>query len=173
MELKINSLFASLILLLGSLLFSWNATAQETNEIYRIYDESYSQQGTVLSKTASISVPEKLLNGNNPTLYVKNNSVLNQTGSYNPMVLKLEDVNSYGFLNYNNVLFKDVQVITINLKNQSDMLQVFDASEIKGFNKLKYIYVKCYFECSEIQIRNFVTNIDSEIVIFYKIVNPL
>lgn len=172
MKPRINSSFASLILTFGLLIFSLNTVAQGNNDVYRIYDENSTQKGSIASKSIAGNIPSKLLDGSNPTVYIQNNSVLNQTGFSSPLVLKLEDTNSYGFLNQNHELFKEVQVITLEINNQSELIQKFDADKIKGFNKLKYIYVKCQFECSEKAIRDFVINADPEIIIYYKVVNP-
>jgi hypothetical protein len=149
-----------------AILFSANGFAQEN--IYQIFDENSGNS----SLRSSVNVPNELLHGKNPTIYIENSSIINVTGDVSPIVLKLLDATSFSLLQDNNSLYNNVEVITITLNRASDLNNRLDVSSINGFRSLKYIYVKCLFECTDQQIRSFLLNADSVTTVFYKVVNP-
>ncbi|MFD2551057.1 hypothetical protein ACFSQP_04435 [Bizionia sediminis] len=149
-----------------SLFFSASGFAQ--NNITRIYDDNYNGN----TSRSSVSFPDGLLHGKNPTIYVEENRIINVTGDERPTVLKFLDANSFRVAETNNSLFREVKVITITLSRPSELNTRFDVSRINGFSSLQYIYVKCLFECSDAQIRNFLINANNIPTTFYKVVNP-
>ncbi|MCX7549418.1 hypothetical protein [Xanthomarina sp. F2636L] len=148
-----------------SIFFSANSFAQEN--IQRIFDESSNNNSNL---RISGSIPNELLHGKNPTIYIENSSILNITGDESPKVLKLLDASSYSLLQDNNRLYNNVEVITITLNRLSDLNNRLDLSTINGFSSLRYVYVKCMFDCSDQQIRSFLLNADSVTTVFYKVV---
>ncbi|GGG49891.1 hypothetical protein GCM10010976_21500 [Bizionia arctica] len=145
--------------------FSVNGFAQEN--IYQIFDENSGNSNL----RSSVSIPNQLLHGKNPTIYIENSTIINVTGETSPKVLKLLDATSINMLQNNNNLYNGVEVITITLNRASDLINRLDVSRINGFSSLKYIYVKCLFDCSDQQINNFLLNADSVTTVFYKVVN--
>jgi hypothetical protein len=139
--------------------------AQES--IQRIYDENEQS----INLRSSVNIPDELLHGKNPTIYIKDASIINVTGDESPKVLKLLDATSSNILRNANNQYNDVEVITITLNRISDLNLRFDLSSINGFNSLRYIYVKCMFDCTDQQIRDFLLNADSVTTIFYKVIN--
>lgn len=107
-----------------------------------------------------------------PTIYVKNNGIINITGPNRPATLTLYDANSLNILNTENPLFESVQIIKIQLNDISDLNKYVDFSSLKGFDSLGYIHLTCYFDCNESQIRAFIKNINPEITIYFEYVNP-
>ncbi len=169
MNKRINNLALSLLIVVSCALLGSNEMMAQDNAVYRLYDSSTNTQQR---NSSNNDVPDDLLHGKNPTIYIKNASVLNVTGEENPKVLKLLDISSSSQLQNENALYNDVEVITITLNRASDLNNRIDVNTLNGFNSLQYIYVKCLFECSEQQIRGFILNTDNITTIFYKVVNP-
>src|SRR5690606_37788182 len=118
------------------------------------------------------TIPYQIFNRKNHSIYIENSRIINVTGETSPKVLKLLDGTSSSLLLDNNNLYRQVEVITITLNRASDLNNRLDLSRINGFPSLKYVYVKCLFECTDQQIRNFLLNRDSVTTVFYKVVNP-
>jgi hypothetical protein len=116
--------------------------------------------------------PYHLLYSLLPTIYVKNNSIINITGPNKPATLTLDDANSLNILNTENPLFETVQIIKIQLNDISDLNKYVDFSALKGFDSLGYIHFTCYFDCNENQIRAFIKNINPEIITYFEYVKP-
>lgn len=171
MKYNFNTLVMSLIMVLAFTLLSSNIVLAQENSIYRLYDGE-TNTGSHQRASSNINVPENLLHGKNPTVYVKNSSIINVTGEESPKVLKLLDAASYNILENSNSIYSDVEVITITLERASDLNNRLDVYRLNGFNSLRYIYVKCLFECNERQISSFLLNAENITTIFYKVVNP-
>lgn len=167
MKKTIERTFSNFLLVcMLSIFFSANLLAQEN--IQRIFDDNSENSNL----RTSVTIPDQLLHGKNPTIYIENSRIINVTGETSPKVLKLLDGTSSGLLLDNNNLYSQVEVITITLNRASDLNNRLDLSRINGFPSLKYVYVKCLFECTDQQIRNFLLNTDSVTTVFYKVVNP-
>lgn len=147
-------------------LFSNSSFAQ--GNIQRIFDDN-SDSGNLRT---SVNIPDELLHGHNPTIYIENSRVINVTGDESPKVLQLLDANSNLLLQGNNSLYNSVEVITITLGRISDLNNRLDLSRINGFTSLRYVYIKCLFDCTDQQINNYLLNADSVTTVFYKVVNP-
>ncbi len=149
--------------------FTSSSFAQE-NPIYQLPDNTDSQS---MSRTSTrvTTYPEDLLYDLEPSVYIKNNQIIEVTEGQKPKVVKLKDTNSFNILSSDNDLFKRVEMITINIKSASDLMRPFNVDNIRGFGSLKYIYLKCESSVTESQIRNFIQQADLEISIFYKIFN--
>ncbi len=171
MKYNFNKLVVSLVLALTFTLLNSNSVLAQENSIYRLYDGD-NNSGSQQRASSNVNVPENLLHGKNPTIYIKNASILNVTGEESPKVLKLLDTASFNILQNSNALYNNVEVITITLERASDLNNRLDVSRLNGFNALRYIYVKCLFECNERQISGYLMNTENITTIFYKVVNP-
>ncbi|MCX7547990.1 hypothetical protein OS188_08490 [Xanthomarina sp. F1114] len=149
-----------------SLLFFNVSFAQE--RILRIYDDGNETRNL----RSSIDIPDNLLHGLNPSVYIENARVINNTGGDSPKVIKLLDGNSVSAIEGANPQYNQVELITIILRRPSDLNTRFDLSRLNGFSSLKYIYIKSLFECTEQQINNYLLNAESVTTVFYKVVNP-
>lgn len=172
MNYKVNSTFLSVFMLF--IIFSSNCFAQE-NRIYQLSDtDGVSPNTNLTARNASnimIEYPKDLLYGLAPSVYIQNNAIQNVEGATAPTVLKFKDVQSFGFISTRNELYNKVEMITIDLETVNDLQTPFDVDLIRGFDNLKYIYLKCEFPITETQIRAFIQNADPEISIFYKKIN--
>lgn len=108
------------------------------------------------------------------TVYVKNNTVVKSTdaGVKKPIKIKFNNITPFQKLDEDNFLYTDVELITINIKTLNDLNNRFDLKNANHFQNLKYVFVKCYFDCSVNQIEQFVLNAEPEVIIYFTIVNP-
>lgn len=189
MERKTTFLRSNIVLgALISLFFINTGVSQEV-KVYELFEDSLTSTVSVASKTVSktatiaavteTTYEEDLnnfyeLNFNLiPTIYIKNNSIVQIPNNESPLGVNLEDTNSFNVLKSNNPLFKTVELIVVNAENSNDFNNVFDASTLQGFNNLKYIYVQCLqFNTSVAQIQKFVINVESDITVYFMTVNP-
>lgn len=174
MNSKFNSKLLSMIVLIG--LFSGTCFAQD-NEIFKLTDRDKVANNVTSSKNNNIALntstlttelPNDLLYDLKPSVFIKNNGILNVEG-YEPVVLIFLDAQSFNFVSNRNPLYNKVEMITINLKSENDLANAFDVSSIRGFSHLKYIHLKCEFSITENQIRSFLKNADPEITFVYNI----
>lgn len=117
-----------------------------------------------------------LVSNLHPTAYINNGAIkIGGNSGYNNLpILKLtfHDSKSYFILNQSNTQFNAVELITVKLLAETDVVNRLDLTEISGLNQLKYIYVECYFECSESQITDFLILDRLNIRVFYKLTKP-
>lgn len=106
--------------------------------------------------------------------YYHKNKLSNKFGNETLVKINIEDIQSLNVLFQNESKFKDVKLVTIVLNSQSDFNTLLDLSKIKDFSKLKYIYIKCMFNCNEQDIKKFIktSNANNSVRIFYTIVSP-
>lgn len=167
MKNRLNPTLKKLLMVFTLSLF-FCATGFAQNNIQKIFDDNSNNRSR-----SSASIPDDLLHGKNPTIYIENSSIINVTGDESPKVLKFLDASSFNILENNNPLYGNVEVITITLNRLSDLNNNLDVSRISGFTSLRYIYVKCLFDCTDQQIRSFLLNADAITTVFYKVVNPI
>lgn len=141
----------------------------QNNPVFRVYENS-SQQALKSSSLNAQVLPEDLLHGNNPTIYMANGDMTTITGPTKPLVLRA-DQTSLTALCTRDQLYSKVELITIKLNNITELNTPFDVGNIRGFSSLKYIYINCAFECTDQQISNFIINADSELIIYYKVLS--
>jgi len=157
--------------------------AQNAN-VYELFEQDFQNTSKIASKNvskstsyskSSLDVKEgffSLKRDLKPTIYVANDKITKISGDSAPLILKYENSYSLEIINENSSLIKNVELLTIKLKNQKDLINRLDFSTIKGFNNLKYIYIQCNFKCTASQISSFILNVDPKIAIFYMINNP-
>ncbi|MDN3667479.1 hypothetical protein ACFFU1_05935 [Algibacter miyuki] len=145
-----------------------DATAQE----YGIYElnTSNTQARAATGKATNTNTRQEFYNLSqklHPTAYLGNNK-LNKTYGEGALVkITLEDASSLRVLKQNSLDFSNVELLTITLKNQSELIAPLSISE-DGLSNLKYIYIKCAFDCTSEQIKSFTKYIsNSGIRVFY------
>ena len=158
---------------LFSVCISFSSLTAQENAIYEVSD------GSSMSKSSSKKVTQndradfyELALNLQPTLYVENNSFKKNNNTVSiTSKLTFNDAKSFSVLKQSGKDFSEVELITIVLQNESDLNNKITVTQANGFGNLKYIYIKCYFKCTEQQIRSFVTS-DVAIRIFYKSETP-
>jgi len=166
--------------------FMWlNVVSAQDTSVYELFENDF-QINNVQSKSATlksnanakeitnIGLQDFLELNNNlkPTVYIDRNSVKNITGVGNPVKLKYNNIQPFHKLNEDSSLFNSVELITINLKTSNDLKNEFDLSKVNQFQKLKYVFIKCYFDCSVDQIKQFVLNLEPEVIVYFTRVTP-
>ena len=129
------------------------------------------KSGLMKKSTSNSEKFLKIVKKNEPAVYLNNNTISKVSENFEPNRLKANNVQSLEVLKRSNKLFNKVELITVNLKNEKELNTPIDLSSFKGVNKLKYIYVKCYFKCTSNQIKTFVLNANPKISIFYSMVD--
>jgi hypothetical protein len=157
--------------------FSFVSIQQTQAQDYKVLElkgESNNHGSTALKSASDDEdeTPYQLLYSLKPTIYVKNNSIIQVTGPNKPVSLTTSDVNSLNILKIDNPLFNTVQILKIQLNEISDLNNYLDMSSIQGFSNLSYVYIMCYFKCTESQIRAFIKNASPETIIYFEQVNP-
>lgn len=112
-----------------------------------------------------------------PTAYIENSSIkIGGNSGYNELPiskLTFHDTKSFSLLNQPSTQFNNVQLMTITVLTVADLNNRIDLTEARGLNRLEYIFIECYFECTESQIKEFITHeTDTNIRIFYKVSKP-
>lgn len=106
------------------------------------------------------------------TRYYKNGSLKNKYGKGAPVRISLEDMASFKALEHNaDEDFGNVELITVMVKDQSELSNAVNLSALNGFSNLKYISFKCFFDCSATDIEKAVVN-PGNVRIFYSYVMP-
>jgi len=165
-------------------LLSANQFFAQNASVYELFEQDFQNTSQVSSKSvsksttyskSSLDVREGFFNLKRdlkPTIYVTNNKITKVSGNSTPLILKYENSYSLEIINKNSSLIKNVELLTIKLKNQEDLVNRLDFSTVTDFNNLKYIYIQCNFKCTASQLSSFILNVDPRVTIFYMINNP-
>jgi hypothetical protein len=159
-----------------------NHLSAQSSNIYELTEQDF-QNTSVSNKVAKSATFGKsidnvkqgffsLKKGLKPTIYVDNNKIKKVNGGVSPIILKYQNSYSLEALKENNSLIRDVELLTIKIKNQNELNNRFDFSNIDGFDNLKYIYIQCNFDCTANDISSFILNADPKVIIFYMVSNP-
>ncbi len=156
-------------------IFSVNKSFAQEKGIYEISNSStlnkVSNQKSVQSKNNNRDNFYDLAFKMHPTHYFEKGSLKSVYKSSDPVKLTFEDSESLKSLNKPNAKNNQVELITIMLNNSNDLNNSIDLTSNTGLSKLKYVFVKCNFNCSETQIKKFIKT-NAEIRIFYSTQNP-
>jgi hypothetical protein len=177
MKNKLRFNFYTLILSLF-ISFCFNKTVAQENGFYEVVEKSSTQSKQVSKKDSKEDRDGfySLTYNLHPTAYIANNAIKigGNSGYDNLPITKLtfNDTKSLNILNAQNPDFYNVELMTIKVMAVADLNNRLDLTDIIRLNKLKYILVECYFECTESQIEEFITNDDSGVRIFYKVSKP-
>jgi hypothetical protein len=102
-----------------------------------------------------------------PTYYFQNNELKNKYGKGVPLKLTFRDLKSVENLYDNTLNYSQVQLITIDLLNINDLNNIIDLTiNNQPFQNLKYIFLRCNFNCNEQQINKFI-KVNSDIRVFF------
>ncbi len=150
------------------LLFSSSKVIAQENGFYELKENSSKND----SREAFYDLAYKLL----PTAYIENNNIKigGNSGYANMPISKLtfNDTKSFNILNQPKPNLNKVELITIKVLTPNDLNNSINLSEVEGLNRLKYILIDCYFECTESQIKAFVKLDNPNVRIFYKTNKP-
>ncbi|TXE06500.1 hypothetical protein ES711_13380 [Gelidibacter salicanalis] len=169
MNTKFKTKLLSSLMLIG--LFSGTCFSQD-NVIHNLTGNSdrFISSDVVVgnrSSQATADLPSDLLYELNATVYVKNNTLSKVKGKAHPLVLKFKDAQSFNVVSKRSALFNTVEMIKIDLASENDLRTPFNMAALRGFNNLKYVYLKCEFPATEAQIRTFIQNADPKLIIYY------
>lgn len=107
-----------------------------------------------------------------PTAYVKDNNFKSQIETSNSVSkLTFNDTKSFGIVNNNHNNLNNVELITVTLHTSADLNNKLILIDNSNFGNLKYVYIKCFFDCTEQQIKEFISS-DTNVRVFYKIEIP-
>ncbi|WP_299525936.1 hypothetical protein [uncultured Lutibacter sp.] len=109
----------------------------------------------------------EIANAKVPTMYVDKGNVRKVSEGNKPIKLKSNDLQLNSLLNSKNEMFESVELIIVKLNQQSDLNKSINVSKLTEFKKLKYIFVKCNFECSSSQIQQVILNTNQDIIVYY------
>jgi len=160
------SLYIFLLIFSASLLFSNPLIAQEEG----IYEITNNNTFKNVAKSKSISNTGRenfyeLAFKMHPTHYFKNSSLKSVYDSGDPVKLTFEDTKSFNLLK-NNAKLNEVELISIMLNNRNDVNDSIDLSGSMDLKKLKYVFIRCRFKCSENDLTKFI-KADNNVRIFY------
>jgi hypothetical protein len=106
-----------------------------------------------------------------PKIYINDNE--EKTFSNEPPVCVNIYGNSTDLLYEENQLFSQVEMITINIDNPSELNFVLDLNKLNGFGNLKYIQFLCSFKCDPLLLNNLIQGEPKTVVtVFYRISLP-
>jgi hypothetical protein len=102
---------------------------------------------------------QQLSRGAVPTIYLKQ-GLESTTDPQNKAVRIITDIASINQLYQQNQLYKDVELILIQIENESDLNWAFNANSLSQFENLKYLYISSSIALCEPSIEN--TNCEKE-----------
>lgn len=105
------------------------------------------------------------------THYIENNALKSTYDSGNPIKMTFEDSKSFNWLKNKNAKKDSLELITITLNDSNDLNNKLDLSDKNDFKNLKYVFIKCNFNCSNNDIENFI-KVKNGVRIFYTIQKP-
>jgi hypothetical protein len=169
MKNKSTLAFYTLLFSFCITLFSFSRVIAQENGIYEISgsDTQKDKNKSNYDRTEFYELTQKL----HSTFYIGENKLKNTYGNGQPIRITLDDANSFNFLTKDSSKFSEVEIITMTLNNQGDLNNKLNLSSLNNLKKLKYIYLKCDFKCTDKQIKEFI-KYDSNVRVFYKIENP-
>lgn len=159
-----------LFLIFSVSLLSMNKIVAQENEIFEIQKKNENSKlslKTENNRKRFYDLVFKL----HPTHFIENNGLKVSYDSVDPVKMTIEDSKSINWLNNKGAKKNTLELITILLNDRNDLSNVLDLTISNEFNNLKYIFIKCNFKCSEIDIENFV-KVKNEVRIFYTIQKP-
>lgn len=161
------NIYSSLVALLLLLFFTGNMFSQENN-IYEIENNTVGKKFT--SKNESINNRDEFYDLTfkmYSTYYFQNKELKSKYGKGTPLKLTFRDLESVESLYDNTQDYSEVQLITIDLLNTNDLNSVIDLTyNNQPFQNLKYIFLRCNFNCNEQQINKFI-KVNSDVRIFF------
>jgi hypothetical protein len=108
--------------------------------------EKLSNRLALIKKSSDLSLQQEggrlnsLVNDLHPTLYFQNGEFVKNESQEQPLVIT-SDAASLHKLYIENKLFKSVELLCIKVNSPDDLNTVINLSAIKGFKKLKFVYL--------------------------------
>ena len=175
MKNNLSHLLKSITLFCAIVLLSNHESNAQENGIYELNASSQfsratsSKSKTTNTRTEFYNLSQKL----HPTAYLAKNRLKNKYGDGDVVKLSLDDVASLDLVKQDKSNYNNVELITITLKSFSDLNTPINLSTTSGLAKLKYLYIRCLFDCNNEQIKGFVKKIsNSNVRVFYTSARP-
>jgi hypothetical protein len=158
----------SLLVLFLCFFSSYNILAQE-NGIYELDNQITNNQKNDKTKKDNRANFYDLALNMHPTHYRKDKKLKEVYGNGFAKKITFEDLISAKFINEDlSTDYSNVELITIKLLNVSDLNNTIDlTNQNQKLKKLKYVFIKCNFDCNNEQIKKFI-KVNPNIRVFYK-----
>lgn len=158
---------SSLIILSILFFISGNLFSQENN-IYEIKNQTINKQSTSKQEKANNRVAfYDLTFKMHPTYYFQNKKLKNKYGKGIPVKLTFRDLKSVENLYVEEQDYSEVKLITIDLLNINDLNSIIDLTQNnQHFQNLEYVFIRCYFNCTDQQINKFI-KVNSDVRVFF------
>jgi hypothetical protein len=161
--MKTNNFFKRSAFVLAILISAANLQAQTLLELNSYIDQLRSSSDAASIVTANHL--NSLLLGSQPTVNIS--SSITTSGDTPPLCANVK-TSGVAKLSTPNALFTSVELITIRLRNPSDLNFLLDLPRLSGFPAAKHILFLCEFECNPASLQSlFVPK--NGIVVLYKI----
>ena len=151
------------------LLISLGSVTESFAQEFGIYEISSSNTAKANNKNGKVENRDRFYDlalNLQPTHYIENNNLKTVYGSGDPVNMTFEDSRSFGWLNSKGSKKGSVELLMIHLDTANDLQNSLDISDDKDFKNLKYVFIKCRFNCSQNDIEQFI-KVDSKVRIFY------
>jgi hypothetical protein len=158
----------SLITLLTLAFSGLKSSAQEVRELGQMLSSMKSSATTETQIEAKRI--ESLVYELHPSVKIENGVI--STYADAPYVCIDVDAQSIDKIKETNILYSQIELLTIRINNQSDLNMVLDLASLKGFTSLKYVNLLCSFDCSVQQVSKLVKISASKISVFYIVSIP-
>tara|TARA_R110002050_G_scaffold287932_1_gene439456 strand:+ start:2291 stop:2761 length:471 start_codon:yes stop_codon:yes gene_type:complete len=144
------------------------ALSQSVNEFgVRIVQMKQSPEGDIRLDNARF---ESLTTELHPNLYIEKEGI-KAFGGRAPVCAFVE-VESLGQIYDEHPLFREIELLTIKLRNSNGLHTPINLSLLAGFQNLKYILIRSEFACTEEQVENMITGSKADIIVCYTISFP-
>jgi hypothetical protein len=163
-----NGIIKTNILVLMLLnLFSFVAFSQEKkiNTIIQ-YDEFITLTKSENKKIKLLRI-ENLINQIQPSIYVESDGVKTYGSQPVSLFTSVKNIPKTKNISTNK---ENIEIVNIRINTFDDLSSYIDLSMLKGFKKLKYVYIISDIKCSESDIKPIIKNI-GEYIVLYKIAN--
>lgn len=145
-----------------------NSWGQNINEFHSFENEMKNSPDP--NARQEIATFNELLHQLHSSVYIENNGI-KSFGKGQP-VCAYVDADALDKLTEDNSLFRKVQLITIRVQKKGDLSKSLDVATLHGFYDLKYIMVRCDFNCSKEQVEKLLTGTRDGLIICYEVSIP-
>lgn len=154
-----------LFVLLISLIPVSNSFAQE-NGIYEISSANNSKNKNDNGKDKSRARFYDLALNLQPTHYIENKRLKSVYDSGDPIKMTFEDSKSLDWLNNKDSKKDSIELLIFYINDINELKNLLDISNDRDLKNLKYVFIRCKFNCSVNDIKRFIKT-DSKVRIFY------
>jgi len=146
-----------------------NGFSQESKEKLAILEKNVflkSLNNDFSKSTSAYNHVIGLLQNVNESIYLTNNQI--KTYGQNPICM-FTDVPSIPLVSTPGLLVNNIELVTINISNPSDIKMPIDLSSICILKNLKYIHIKLNFDIESEKLIKFIKNCNPRCIIFYSV----